>query len=96
MLMLQAMEEQTRSNRQGEGQENGGIRDRVIHKDEILHRRETHLDNDSFKLHEAKQNVVTDQLFIGSYYVGSVREDPGFTSSSHPRHETEASWRVRM
>ena len=74
----------------------GGNRDRVLHKDEISHRRETHLYNDSFKLIESKQNVVTDQLFIGSYYVGSLRETQGFISSSDPRHETEGSWRVRM
>ena len=97
MLMLQAMGEQTRSSRRGAGQEKGDS-DRVINTNDILQhdKREPHLDNNAFKLLESQQNVVTDQLFIGSYYVGSVQETPGFTNSSDPRHAAEGSWRVRM
>ena len=94
------MEEQAKSSRQGEGQEKGGG-DKVCNKDDILHldRRETPLDNETFKLIEQKQNVVTDKLFIGSYYVGgSMRETPGCNSSNNPRQRTEdnGSWRVKM
>ena len=100
MLMLQVMEEQARSSRCEEGQEKGGG-DKVCNKDDILHldRRETPLDNETFKLLEPKKNVVTDKLFIGSYYVGdSLRETPGSNSSSIPRQRTEdkGSWRVKM
>ena len=101
MLMLQVMEEQKRSSRCEEGQEKGGG-DKVCNKDDILHldRRETPLDNETFKLIEQKKNVVTDKLFIGSFYVGSsMLETSGCDSSCNPGHGTEdikGTWRVKM
>ena len=99
MLMLQVMEEQAKSSRQGEGGDK--VCDKVMNKDDILHldRRETPLDNETFKLIEPKKNVVTDKLFIGSFYIGgSMRESPGTSSPSNPRHGTEdkGSWRVKI
>ena len=100
MLMLQVMEEQARSSKCEKDQKKGGG-NKVCDKGNIIHldTKDTPLDNETFKLLEPKNNVVTDKLFIGSFYVGgSKRETPGCNSSTNPRQKTEdkGSWRVTL
>ena len=88
--MLQAMEEQARSSRHSDFQERElGDTGNILqsHKQEALNA--TH--NKSFQLSEEKQNVVTDKLFIGSYYVGLTQERNKINVE-----ENGGSWRVKI
>ena len=90
MLMLQAMEEQGRASRHSDFQERElGDKGDVPqpHKQEALHA--TH--NTNFQPSELKQNVVTDKLFIGSYYVGSMQE-----RNQSNVEDDGVSWRVKI
>ena len=90
MLMLQAMEEQGRSSRHRDYQkrelgDKGDVPQR--HKQEALHAGH----NNNFQPSELKQNVVTDKLFIGSYYVGSIQD-----RNPSNVEDDGVSWRVKI
>ena len=90
MLMLQAMEEQGRSSRHSDFQDRElGDKGDVPqpHKQEALHA----TNNKNFQPSELKQNVVTDKLFIGSYYVGSIQE-----RNPSNVEDDGVSWRVKI
>ena len=90
MLMLQAMEEQARSSRHSDFQERElGDTGEILQpcKQEALNA----TPNETFQLSEEKQNVVTDKLFVGSYYVGLTQE-----RNKSNVEEDGGSWRVKI
>ena len=104
MLMLQIMEEKGTPYSPEESQEVGGG-ERNINKDDkhLPRKRDEVLASNltqTFQLSEPQPNVVTDKLFIGSYYVGSTSmpETPGSNLPNTNRHVTDkvCSWRVKM
>ena len=90
MLMLQVMEEPGRTSRHRDFQKRElGDKGDVPqpHSQEALHA----TNNKNFQPSELKQNVVTDKLFIGSYYVGSMQE-----RNLSNVEDDGVSWRVKI